>query len=114
MQRLNGRVAALACFIARSAERSLPFFRALRGADAFQWAEEQQQAFEDLKAYLSHPAIAKGGVSAVLVEEHNRAGRPEQTTVYYVSKALSIAKTQYSELEKMVYAVVVASRKLKH
>lgn len=35
VQCLNGRVAALARFFARSAERSLPFFRALRGADTF-------------------------------------------------------------------------------
>jgi hypothetical protein len=31
IQKLNGRVAALNRFISRSAERSLPFFKALKG-----------------------------------------------------------------------------------
>jgi hypothetical protein len=34
IQKLNGRVAALNRFISRSAERSLPFFKALKGKGA--------------------------------------------------------------------------------
>ena len=41
VQRLTGRLAALSRFIARSAERSLPFFKALRGINPFRWTEEQ-------------------------------------------------------------------------
>jgi hypothetical protein len=33
IQRLTGRIAALNRFISKSAERSLPFFKALRGGD---------------------------------------------------------------------------------
>lgn len=34
--------------------------------------------------------------------------------MYYISEALAGAKICYSELEKMVYAMVMASQKLKH
>lgn len=53
-------------------------------------------------------------MSDVLIEEHDRLGLPEQTPVYYVSEALYSTKTHYPELEKMIYGVVMASRKLKH
>lgn len=34
--------------------------------------------------------------------------------MYYISEALSDTQTQYSELEKMVYEVVMVYCKLKH
>ena len=51
-QRLTGRLASLNRFISRSAERNLPFFEILKSAKVFQWAPDQQKAFEDLKQYL--------------------------------------------------------------
>lgn len=130
VQRLAGRLAALSRFISRSTERSLSFFKVLRGADPYRWTEEQEVAFRELKAYLQHPEIltspaagaplllyivaAEGAVSAVLAEEQKREGRIMQAPVYYVSEALVGAKQRYSEMEKMVYAVVMASQKLKH
>lgn len=129
-QHLRGRLAMLSCFIAKSADRSLPFFRVLKGTNPFRWREAQQRAFDDLKAHLQHPATllslepgsplllyiatTGGAVSGVLVEEHSRSGHLKQTLVYYVSEALSSAKVCYSELEKMIYAVVMATRKLRH
>jgi hypothetical protein len=40
IQKLNGRVAALNRFIYRSAERTLPFFRALKGKGKIEWGPE--------------------------------------------------------------------------
>ena len=40
VQRLTGRLAALNRFISRSAERSLPFLKTLRGAKDFAWGPE--------------------------------------------------------------------------
>jgi hypothetical protein len=37
VQRLTGMLAALNRFISKSAERSLPFFKALRGGDNIEW-----------------------------------------------------------------------------
>jgi hypothetical protein len=54
VQKLTGRVAALNMFIPRAAERSLHFFQVLRSSNNFQWSETQEQAFQELKDYLSN------------------------------------------------------------
>ncbi|KAL0434916.1 UNVERIFIED_CONTAM: hypothetical protein Sradi_0199500 [Sesamum radiatum] len=53
VQRLAGHIVALSRFISRSAERNLPFFKALRKNKNFIWDEECQQVFHDLKSYLA-------------------------------------------------------------
>jgi hypothetical protein len=40
VQRLTGRIAALNRFISKSTERSLPFFKALRGGGRIEWGPE--------------------------------------------------------------------------
>jgi len=45
VQKLTGRIAARNRFISKSAERSLPFFKALRGRDKVKWGLEQSKAF---------------------------------------------------------------------
>ena len=45
VQKLTGRIAALNRFISKSAECSLPFFKALRGRDKVEWGPEQSKAF---------------------------------------------------------------------
>ena len=81
---------------------------------------------EELKQYLSHPhilarleneevlyayiAIIDHAVSLVLVRTENGMQRP----VYYIRKSLQEAKTRYLHLEKVVLAIVHATRKLPH
>ena len=50
VQKLNGRIAALNRFISKSAERSLPFFKALRGGDKVEWGQNSQTLFNNSKA----------------------------------------------------------------
>lgn len=116
VQRLTGRLAALSRFIARSAERGLPFSRVLRDSDLFQWGPEQQQAFDELKKYLTklttltkpsvgavlliYLAASPTTVSAVLVEDKKHGNKMKQFPIYFVSEALSGAKLNYSELKK--------------
>ena len=45
VQKLIGRIAALNRLISKSAERSLPFFKALRGGDKVEWGPKQSKAF---------------------------------------------------------------------
>jgi hypothetical protein len=54
VQKLTGRITALNRFIAKLAERSLPFFSILQGSAKVDWGTEQQKAFDDLKRYLEH------------------------------------------------------------
>jgi hypothetical protein len=98
VQRLIGRLAALNRFISRSAERSLPFLKTLRGAKDFAWGPEQAAAFASLKQYLSELAILTSpdsslplllyvaasphAVSAALVQEQTVEGAVRQCPVY--------------------------------
>ena len=51
VQSLNSKVVVLNRFVLRAMDKCLPFFRTLK--KSFEWMAECQQAFEDLKAYLS-------------------------------------------------------------
>ena len=55
VQSLNGKVVALNRFVSRATDKSLPFSHTLK--KSFEWTDECQQAFEDLKAYLSSPPL---------------------------------------------------------
>jgi hypothetical protein len=143
VQKLTGSLAALSRFISRLAERALPFFKLLQKSGPFSWTEEVEQAFQELKKHLvSLPilvapepeeplylyiATATEAVSMVLVVERlaPESQEPEdsgpaagvrtiQRTVYYVSEVLHEAKTRYLETHKLLYDVLVASRKLRH
>jgi hypothetical protein len=52
VQKLTGKIAALNRFMGKIVERSLPFFKVLRGSDAFEWGSEQQEVFDALKEYI--------------------------------------------------------------
>jgi hypothetical protein len=50
----------------------------------------------------------------VLVQEKQDDQSKKQAPVYFVFKVLSPSKRNYTELEKVLYAVLMASRKLRH
>ena len=50
VQSLIGRVAALNRFVSKATDKCLPFFKVLK--KAFEWTDECQKAFQDLKTYL--------------------------------------------------------------
>jgi hypothetical protein len=93
-------LAALNRFISRSAERSLPFLKTLRGAKDFAWAPEQAAAFASLKQYLTELAVLTSpdpslplllydaasphAVSVALVQEQTVEGVVRQCPVYWV------------------------------
>jgi hypothetical protein len=55
-------------------------------------------------------------VSAVIVVERTEEGHalPVQRAVYYVSEVLSETKAHYPQVQKLLYAVVLARCKLRH
>ena len=87
VQSLNGKVAALNRFMSTATDKCLPFFRMLK--KSFEWTDECQRAFEELKAYLSSPpllspsqpgeelflylAVSSVAVSAALSREEDNA-----------------------------------------
>ena len=111
IQRLTGRLAALGRFISRFIDRLKPFFTTLRGASRAEWDEECDQAFIEIKQYLTEPPIlasSKVGdtlylylpasniaISAALFKE---CGDAKLRPVFFVSKSLTDAETRYTHL----------------
>ena len=55
VQSLNGKIVALNRFVSKATDKCLPFFHILR--KSFEWTDECQKAFEELKKYLSSPPL---------------------------------------------------------
>jgi hypothetical protein len=102
----------------------------LKGKGKIEWGLEQSKAFAELKAYIEEMAIpspplpseplflyvaaSKAAISAALVRELDGEKGQHQSPVYFASEALSGSKLLYSELEKIVYVVIMAVRKIRH
>jgi hypothetical protein len=56
VQKLMGCMATLTRFISRLSARGLSFFKLLKKQDKFQWTQEVEEAFKDLKKYLITPS----------------------------------------------------------
>ena len=123
VQSFNGKVVALNRFMSRAMDKCLPFFCTLK--KSFEWTAKCQQAFENLKTYLSSPpllspsklgeelflylAVSPIAVSATLVRKEDRVQKP----VYYTSRALCGIEERYLSMEKLAFALVTAVCKLK-
>ena len=57
VQQLTGRVAALNRFILKSIDKCLLFFKILRKNKAFEWTNESELVFKQLKEYLGSPLL---------------------------------------------------------
>jgi ribonuclease HI len=132
VQRVLGCLAALSRFILRLGEKGLPLYRLLKKHERFSWTAEAQEALDKLKASLTHAPILTPPqdseplylyvaattqvVSAVIVVERAEEGHalPVQRPVYYISEVLSETKARYPQVQKLLYAVVLARRKLRH
>jgi hypothetical protein len=131
VQKLEGRVAALSRFTARLGEKALPFYALLKKSDSkFEWTEEADTAFAQLKKVLSTPPVLVAPkkreplllyiaathqvVSTVLVVERSKEGKAHgvQRPVYFLSKVLSPTKQRYQHYHKLAYCVFTTARKL--
>ena len=123
VQGLNSKVAALNRFVSRATDKCLSFFHTLK--KSFEWTTECQQAFEDLKAYLSslpllspskpgeglflYLIVSLATISAALVREGNEVQKP----IYFTSRAFQEAEERYPSMEKLAFTLVTIARKLK-
>ena len=57
VQQLTGHLAALSCFISRPGEKALPFYHLMKKTKEFEWTDEAQNVFANLKKVLSTPPI---------------------------------------------------------
>ncbi|XP_062101018.1 uncharacterized protein LOC133806941 [Humulus lupulus] len=100
MQSLTGRITALSHFVSKATDKCTPFFNTLQGGQMFEWTEECEQTFQQLKAHMVNPPIlskptdreplllymdiSENAISVALVCEEGRVQHP----IYYVSKRL--------------------------
>ena len=102
VQSLTGRVTALNRFVSKATDKCLPFCKVIK--KAFEWTNECQKAFQDLKTYLTiapllslsipgeelylYLAVSPHAMSSALIREEGKI----QKSVYYTSQALRGAK----------------------
>nr|XP_023896291.1 uncharacterized protein LOC112008185 [Quercus suber] len=72
--------------------------------------DDLRETFKTLKQYqMKLNPVSSTAVSAALIREENR----KQLPVYYVSQAFQGAEFRYPKIEKITFALIVASRKLR-
>jgi hypothetical protein len=132
VQRVTGCLVALSRFISCLGEKALPLYHLLKKSKHFSWTLKAEEALTKLKAMLSNPPIlvplAIGEplllyvaamtqvVSAAIVVERVEEGLalPVQRPVYFNSEVLSETKVLYPQIQKLLYAIVLTRRKLRH
>jgi hypothetical protein len=125
-------MAALNRFISKLGERGLPFFKLLKHQEKFVWTPEVDQALAQLKDFLSKPPVLTASrkgeqlllylvatthmVSTAIIVQRQEDGHayPVQRPVYFVSEVLSESKARYQPVQKLLYIVLITSRKLRH
>jgi hypothetical protein len=125
-------MAALNRFISKLGERRFPFFKLLKHQEKFLWTPEADHALVELKDFLSKPKVLtaprKGEqlllylaatthvVSTAIIVEWQEDGHAYQVQrpVYFVSEVLSESKACYQPIQKLLYAMLITSRKLQH
>src|SRR3954447_1126880 len=104
----------------------------LRKGEKFEWTEEAHKVFADLKKTLSTPPILavpkereklylyiatrSSVVSTTLVVERAEEGKVQciQRPIYYLSMLLTKPQQRYPHYQKLLFAIIMASRKISH
>ena len=132
VQKLTGGLTALNRFLSRLGERGLPFFKLLKRQDKFEWTTDATEALENLKHHLQSPPILTAPlpseelllyiaatthvVSTTIVVERSEEGHAYgvQRPVYFINEVLSESKVRYPSIQKLMYGILITSRKLRH
>ncbi|GKA43923.1 reverse transcriptase domain-containing protein [Tanacetum coccineum] len=127
---LNGKLASLSRFLAKSAERSLPFLNTLKNITKenkheYRWTQEAEAAFQQMKKVITelpsltppreketlyaYLAVSAEAVSAVLLTDR----KERQCPVQYVSRTLNEAERNYAPMEKLALSLILMTRRLR-
>jgi hypothetical protein len=113
IQKLTGCMTALSRFISWLGEKGLPFFKLLKAKEKFEWSEEPDTTFVELKQFLTSPPVLtapKEGetlllyiaatnrvVTTAIIVEREDVGHvyKVQRPVYFISEVLNVSKTRH-------------------
>jgi hypothetical protein len=117
-------------FISKLGEQGLSFFKLLKHQEKLVLTVEAEQALAQLKDFLSKPLVLMAShkkeqlllylaatthvVTTTIVVEQQEEGHiyPVQRPVYFISRVLSKSKALYQPVQKLLYVVLITSRKL--
>ncbi|WJX50210.1 hypothetical protein P8452_36545 [Trifolium repens] len=129
LQSLLGKINFLRRFISNLSGKAQPFSPLLRlkKESVFTWGQDQQQAFDEIKSYLSKPPMlmppirnkfmklyisaSDSTLGSMLAQEDENG---EERAIYYLSRVLNDAETRYSSIEKLCLCLYFSCMKLKH
>ena len=93
---------------------------------SFAGGAEQQQAFDEIKEYLSEPpvlvppqqdrsfyvylSVGDTSIASVLIQKHDA----QERVVFYLSRRMLDAETRYPEIEKLCLCLFFTCTKLRH
>ncbi|KAK5784645.1 hypothetical protein PVK06_039171 [Gossypium arboreum] len=122
-----GRLNYIARFISQLTEKCDIVFRFLKKHNLGEWDEECQRAFNKVKQYLSNApvlmppnpdkllilylAVFRNSMGCVL-GQHDESGKKEKA-IYYLSKKFIECETGYPPIEKLCYALIWTTRRLR-
>jgi hypothetical protein len=111
--KLTGMMAALGRFISNLGEKGMPFFKLVK---TFLTTPPVMVPLAPKDTLLLYISVSTQVVSVVMAAERPEEGQPYpvQRPVYYASEVLSDSKIRYSQPQKMLYTLLVTSRKLRH
>ena len=129
LQRLLGQINFLRRFISNVAGRTKAFspLLKLKSNEEFVWGQEQQQAFEAIKEYLTTPPVltpptqgkplklyiseTQESIGSLLAQDNSEG---QEQAIFYLSRILSECECKYSIIKKLCLVLYFSAFKLRN
>src|SRR3954469_3438495 len=124
---LQEKLAYIRCFISNLSGRCQPISKLMRKWVTFVWDQACQDAFDEIKHYLTTPPVLvpptqgklfflyvramEHSLGALLAQKSNEG---HEQAIYYLSRTMVGAEYRYNPVEKECLALVFVVQKMQH